>query len=286
VIVINPARERGLVRFAVPKSPRSLLKGGSDIASTYVQPRIGGDLALFKGIAKALLETGAVDTGFIDEHTSGFEAFADDLAQTDWATIAAASGVAEAACREVAAAYAGATSAVFAWGMGMTHHEHGCDNIEYIAALALLRGMIGRPHAGLLPLRGHSNVQGIGTIGVKPVLAEDVFAKLEATFGITLSRETGWDTMAAMQAAATGDVDAAILMGGNLLAANPNTTWAENALGRIGFRVALTTTLNHSHVAGLGEGEVLVLPVTARDEEWQPTTQESMFNFVRLSDGG
>ncbi|MEM7450324.1 MAG: FdhF/YdeP family oxidoreductase [Pseudomonadota bacterium] len=286
VIVINPARERGLVRFAVPKSARSLLKGGSDIASTYVQPRVGGDLALFKGVAKGLVESGNLDTDFIDEHTQGFEAFVDDLVRTDWATITAASGVTEAECREVAAAYARSTSTVFAWGMGMTHHENGCDNIEYIAALALLRGMIGRPHAGLLPLRGHSNVQGIGTIGVKPVLAEDVFQKLEAAFGITLSRETGWDTMAAMQAAAAGDVDAAILMGGNLLAANPNTAWAEDALGRIGFRLALTTTLNQSHVAGLGDGEVLVLPVSARDEEWQPTTQESMFNFVRLSDGG
>ena len=175
---------------------------------------------------------------------------------------------------------------MFAWGMGMTHHLHGVANVEEIANLALLRGMIGKPCAGLLPLRGHSNVQGIGTIGVKPVLAEDVFSRMERELGVTLPRTAGMDTMAGMQAASRGEIDAAVMMGGNLYAANPDSAWAEGALEKIGCKILLTTTLNRGHVCGVASGESLILPVTARDEEWQPTTQESMFNYVRLSDGG
>jgi len=284
VVMVNPAKEAGLVRFAVPKSPSSMLRGGSEIASAYLQPNIGEDIALLKGLAKAIIDGGHVDTTYVEEHTHGFDGFVADIAAAPWEDIVSRSGVARADIDRVAELYAHSENTVFAWGMGMTHHRHGVENIEYIANLALLRGMIGRPGRGLLPLRGHSNVQGIGTIGVKPVLPADVFAKLEEHLGISLPTEAGWDTMAAMQAADRGHVDACVLMGGNLYAANPNSRWASEALNRIGFRVALTTTLNQSHVHGV-DGEVLVLPVAARDEEWEPTTQESMFNFVRLSDG-
>ena len=285
VIVINPAREPGLVKFAVPKSARSMLAGGSDIASAYLQPRIGEDMALFRGIAKALIEAGAEDRAFIEAYTDDFARFEADVRAIDWSEIEVRTGIARGEIQDVAARYARARSAVFAWGMGMTHHLHGVENIEGIANLALMRGQVGRPGAGLLPLRGHSNVQGIGTIGVKPVLSDDVLAKMEESFGLTLPRDKGLDTMAAMQAAHDGAIDAAVIMGGNLYAANPSSRWAGEALDRIGFKLHLTTTLNKSHVEGVA-GETLVLPVTARDEEWEPTTQESMFNFVRLSDGG
>lgn len=286
VIVINPAKEPGLVKFAIPKSPTSMLKGGDEIASAYIQPRIGSDIALLKGIAKAVVEKGGFDESFIEAHTEGFEAFRDDLAALDWASVERATGLKQAAIMEIAQKYMRAKSAVFAWGMGVTHHVHGVENVEAIVNLALLRGMMGRPHAGLLPLRGHSNVQGIGTIGVKPVLAEDVLVRMEETLGVSLPRSEGKDTMACMQAADRGGIDAALIMGGNLYAANPDSAWAEQALDRIGFKLFLTTTLNRGHVCGVGDGESLVLPVTARDEEWEPTTQESMFNYVRLSDGG
>ncbi|HEV7689177.1 MAG TPA: molybdopterin dinucleotide binding domain-containing protein, partial [Hyphomonadaceae bacterium] len=206
--------------------------------------------------------------------------------ELEWELVEAATGVGRGEIGAVADAYIAAKSAVFAWGMGMTHHVHGVENIEMIVNLALLRGMIGRPFAGLLPLRGHSNVQGIGTVGVKPVLAEDVFGRMEKHFGIRLSRDAGLDTMASMKAADAGQIDAALMMGGNLYASNPNAVWAEGALEKIGFKLFLTTTLNRGHVSGVSDGESLILPVTARDEEWEPTTQESMFNYVRLSDGG
>jgi len=170
VIVINPAREPGLVRFAVPKSARSMLSGGTEIASDYLQPRIGTDIALLKGLAKAVLAMGAEDGGFRAQHAAGFEAFKADIEKLSWDEITGICGITRADIERGAARYAARQNVVFAWGMGMTHHLNGVENVEAIANLALLRGMIGRRYAGLLPLRGHSNVQGIGTIGVKPVL--------------------------------------------------------------------------------------------------------------------
>ncbi len=286
VIVINPAKEPGLVKFAVPKSPASMLKGGSDIASDYLQPRIGSDIALFKGLAKAVLEQGHEDRDFIAAHGADYAAFRADIDALSWDQITQACGLSRDEISRVAAAYGRAKHAVFAWGMGMTHHVHGTANVEAIANLALLRGMIGKPFAGLLPLRGHSNVQGIGTIGVKPVLARDVLTKMEQAFGVNFPEEKGLDTMACLKHAEAGTIDAAVIMGGNLWAATPDTAFSTRAMEAIGFKLFLTTTLNQGHVHGLGEGEVMILPVTARDEEWEPTTQESMFNFVRLSDGG
>jgi molybdopterin-dependent oxidoreductase alpha subunit len=286
VIVINPAKEPGLVKFAVPKSPGSMLTGGTEIASDYLQPRIGTDVALFKGLMKAVLEAGAEDREFVARHAAGFDALQADLDGLSWDEIASICGVPRESIERVAATYSRRQNVVFAWGMGMTHHLNGVENVEAIANLALLRGMVGRRYAGLLPLRGHSNVQGIGTIGVKPVVSEEIFAAMEQAFGITLSRAKGFDTMSGLEAAERGEIDAAIMMGGNLWGATPDAAFATRAMERIGFKLYLTTTINRGHVNGLGDGEVLILPVTARDEEWSPTTQESMFNYVRLSDGG
>ena len=284
VIVINPAREAGLVKFALPKSLKSMAK--DDIASHYLQPKVGSDIVLLKGLSKAILEQKAEDSTFIEQHCEGFEQFRADIATTTWSEIENHTGLSRTEIRHVADHYSRAENAVFAWGMGITHHLHGCDAVEYIANLALLRGMVGRPGAGLLPLRGHSNVQGIGTVGVKPVLAADVIQRMEEAFGLTLPQGVGYDTLAALQSADDGQIDAAVLLGGNLLTASPDRTWAEAAMTKVGFKVFMTTTLNHGHVFGNDGGESLILPVTARDEEWQPTSQESMFNFVRLSDGG
>ena len=286
VIVINPAKEPGLVRFAVPKSAKSMLTGGTWIASDYLQPKIGSDIALLKGIAKSVLEKQKEDSKFITQYTEQFENFRQDIESTDWETIEQTTGIPQQKIHDIADQYITSNNAVFAWGMGMTHHQHGVENVEYISNLALLRGMIGRPGAGLLPLRGHSNVQGIGTIGVKPILTENVLNKLETELGIQLPKTTGMDTLACMAAAHNGEIDSALIMGGNLYGATPNSTWSAEALDDIGFKLFLTTTLNTGHIHGCDNTESLILPVTARDEEWQSTTQESMFNYVRLSDGG
>lgn len=286
VIVINPAKEPGLVKFAIPKSPKSLLSGGSDIASYYVQPNIGGDIALFKGIAKSLIERDGVNEKYVSDYTEGWTNFQLDVEQTSWSDICQESGVKRQKIERISELLAVSKKTVFAWGMGMTHHRHGVENIEMIANLALMCGMVGAPGAGLLPLRGHSNVQGIGTIGVKPVLADEIIRKIENWLEVDLPRHHGLDTMASMKAAERGEIDVAVIMGGNLYAANPDSKWAARALDRIQFKLFLTTTLNQGHVNGVDQGESLILPVAARDEEWEPTTQESMFNFVRLSDGG
>ncbi|MDG2045846.1 MAG: FdhF/YdeP family oxidoreductase [Halioglobus sp.] len=285
VIVINPAKEPGLVKFSVPKSPSSMIAGGTDIASLYLQPNIGGDIGLLKGLSKAVLALGAEDVSFINTHTDGFSVFKKDIDETTWQDIEKSSGISKTQIYELAEIYSQSNNTVFAWGMGITHHQFGSANVEYIANLALLRGMLGKRHAGLLPLRGHSNVQGVGTIGVKPVLSTDVFQKIESTLDIKLPTREGLNTLASLEAAYAGEIDNACIVGGNLYSATPDSKWAEAALDNIFFKLYLTTTLNQGHLYGIND-EALVLPVCARDEEKQSTTQESMFNFVRLSDGG
>lgn len=181
--------------------------------------------------------------------------------------------------------YAASKAAVFAWAMGITHHEHGVQNVQMIGNVALMRGMLGRPHAGLLPIRGHSNVQGIGSMGVAPRLKAEVFSRLEKRFHVTLPRTPGLDTIASMVRAEAGGMRVAFCVGGNLFGSNPDAAFANRALRNVDLVVYLSTTLNTGHACGLGK-ETIVLPVLARDEERQSTTQESMFNYVRISDGG
>ena len=284
VVVINPLKELGLERFKVPSDVRSLLFG-TRIADLYLMPTIGGDIALLTGIAKVVLERGGVDEAYVHEHTAEFDAYRTVVESAEWATIESASGVDRADIERAAEVYLGSRRTVFAWTMGITHHAHGVENVQAIAALALLRGMVGRPGAGLLPLRGHSNVQGIGSMGVTPTLKKAVFENLQKHFGVTLPTSVGLDTMACMEKAGAGDVDVALCLGGNLFGSNPDAVAASRDLGRIGTLVHLSTTLNTGHCCGLGR-ENIILPVLARDEEPQSTTQESMFNYVRVSDGG
>jgi molybdopterin-dependent oxidoreductase alpha subunit len=185
----------------------------------------------------------------------------------------------------VAEIYAASKRAVFAWTMGITHHAHGVPNVRTIANLALMRGMVGRPGAGLLPIRGHSNVQGIGSVGVSPRLKDAVFARLQEHFGVSLPTGPGLDTLGCIEAADQGRLKVGVCLGGNLYGSNPDSEFTAGAMSGLDTLVYLSTTLNTGHAHGLA-GETIILPVLARDEEPQPTTQESMFNFVRMSDGG
>ncbi len=283
VIVINPVKEVGLVNFSVPSDPWSLLFG-SKIASLYVQPHIGGDLALLTGVAKLVIERDATDAAFIAQATDRFAAFAQHVRAAPWDEIERDSGVDRTTIGQIADRYCAAKNVVFGWTMGITHHLHGVANVRAIVNLALLRGMVGRPGAGLLPIRGHSNVQGMGSVGVVPNLKEQVLAKLERRLNVTLPRSPGLDTMACMQAADAGTMRTAFCLGGNLFGSNPDAKFAHHALGKLDLVAYLNTTLNTGHAWGRGR-TTLILPVLARDEEPEPTTQESMFNFVRLSDG-
>ena len=284
VVVINPLRETGLVRFKVPSKPWSLLFG-TEIADVYLQPRIGGDIALLSGIAKAVIEDNNHDRTFLERYCRGWEQVRSHLAAMTWDRIESASGVDKAAIESVADIYSAAPNAIFSWAMGITHHRHGVENVQAIANLALIRGMAGRPGAGLLPIRGHSNVQGIGSVGVTPQLKEAVWDALNRELGITPPADNGLDTMASMVAADAHSIDVGFCLGGNLFGSNPDAEFASRALGKVGTLVYMSTTLNTGHVHGRGK-ETIILPVLARDEEPQSTTQESMFNYVRLSDGG
>lgn len=284
VVVINPVQETGLQNFRVPSNMRSLFMG-SPIASTYVQPHIGGDLALLAGISKDVVEREAFDRTFLEQHTHGFEDFMTSLSELDWPAIEAQSGVSRAQISELTSLYLSARNVVFGWCMGITHHLHGTQNVQMIAATALLRGMIGRRDAGMMPIRGHSNVQGLGSVGVTPALKTSMLQKLEATLDIEVPKSPGYDTMRCMEAAHNGEMDFALCLGGNLYGSNPDERYAECAMNSIGMVGYLSTTLNTGHAWGLGK-ETLILPVLPRDEESQATTQESMFSFVRMSDGG
>ncbi len=284
VIVINPVREVGLIKFRVPSDPISLLFG-TQIASLYVQPHIGGDLALLTGIAKRIDELRAVDETFLAENCHSHEEWLHHLRSLSWDEIVRKSGVARAEIDAIATRYAAARSAVFSWTMGITHHAHGVQNVQAIANLALMRGMVGKPHAGLMPIRGHSNVQGMGSLGVTPMLKQAIFDALQQEYGVRLPTQSGFDTMACMEASHAGRMRLGFCLGGNLYGSNPDSTFAAEALQRVDMMVYLSTTLNTGHAHGTGR-DTIILPVLARDEEPQPTTQESMFNYVRLSDGG
>ena len=284
VVVINPLRELGLVRFRIPSDWRSMLSA-SEVSDLYLQPHIGSDVALLKALLKGVLESGGVAEEFVAAHTSGWEAVRADLDAAGWDALVDACGVSRAQIKATVDLLLKAKRGIFLWAMGLTHHAHGVDNVLALANLALARGWLGTPGAGLLPIRGHSNVQGVGSMGMTPAAKEAFAVKLEARYGIQIPREPGQDTYASMEAAADGRIQTALLLGGNLFASNPDRDWAAAALQRIPFTTFISTKLNEGHAHGRGRTTV-ILPALTRDEEPQPTTQESMFNYVRLSDGG
>ena len=283
VIVINPVVEKGLVEFRVPSDPMSLLFG-SKIASDYIQVRPGGDLALFSGLAKTILDKGQINSDFIESATEGFEHFKKNIQELSWDDIELGSGISRQEIESIGQQYIGAQNVVFGWCMGITHHAHGTASVQSIVNLALLRGMVGKKFAGLLPIRGHSNVQGMGSMAVTPTLKKAVFDRMTDE-GVSVPTTKGYDTLACIRAAQNSDMDFAFCLGGNLYGSNPDSSATAAAFSKIDTVVYASTTLNTGHAWGTGK-ETIILPVLARDEEKQSTTQESMFSFVRLSDGG
>lgn len=284
VIVVNPLEEPGLAKFHVPSQIKSLFFG-SQIASLYVQPIAGGDAAFLVGLLKALISAGQVKQEFLQAYCENYEAVLADAQALSWEELEKRSGVERALMEKVALLVAQSRASIFAWAMGLTHHQWGVTNILALCNLALASGHVGRPGAGLLPIRGHSNVQGIGSVGFSPALQDAIKKSLESIYQVTLPDTPGYDTYGLIDAADAGKIDLLFALGGNLWGSNPDSTWAERAMNKIGTTVYLSTKLNPGHFHGRGK-QTLILPVLARDEEPQATTQESMFNFVRLSDGG
>ena len=296
ILVFNPLKERALERFAAPQSPIEMATlGSTDIATRYYQVRVGGDAAALKGIMKALLALDraqggtVVDHGFIAEHTQGFEAFAADLEATPWLAIEQRSGLTREVLEQVADYYAKSKACIVAYGMGVTQHRHGTENVQQIANLLLLKGNFGRPGAGICPLRGHSNVQGDRTVGISEVPPAAFLDAIERVFGFAPPRAKGHNAVEALAAMRDGYSKVLICLGGNLPIAMPDPAAAEQAMANLTLAAHIATKLNRSHLM-IG-GQSLLLPCLGRTERdmqaggQQFVTVEDSMSMVHMSKG-
>ncbi|MGK7889109.1 MAG: FdhF/YdeP family oxidoreductase [Leptolyngbyaceae cyanobacterium] len=286
VIVVNPVKEVGLVKFGSPAFPLKSLLPGSEIASLFLQPIPGSDVAILLGIQKVLMERGWVNQEFLQRYTENWQ---DVLAQAEavsWDELVATCGISKEEIEQAATLISQAEKAVFAWAMGVTQQKNGVDNIFAIANTALMTGNVGKLGAGLMPIRGHSNVQGFGSMGVSNNLREEMRVAMEKLLGRSLNRVPGYDARSLMEAADAGKVDTLLCLGGNFYSANPDAVQAKRALAQVDTMIYLSTKPNQGHFNGLGRKQTLILPVFARFENPHKTTVESGNNYVRLNEPG
>lgn len=300
IVAINPLKERGLERFADPQSPFDMLSfKGSKISDLFIQPTLGGDLALIKGMIKFVIQWDdeaqkhgterVVDVDFIAEHTRHFEAIAEDARQESWDVIVAESGVPLAQIEEIARIYATGDLVISTWGMGLTQHKHGVATIKTLVNLMLLRGNIGKEGAGLCPVRGHSNVQGNRTVGIYEKMPVEFLESLERVFDIKVPRTPGYDAVGAIQAMIDGQAKVFFGLGGNFSIATPDTdrTWA--GMRNCDLTAHVTTKLNRSHL--VHGKQALILPCLGRTEidtqasGPQGVTVEDSMSMVHISYG-
>jgi molybdopterin-dependent oxidoreductase alpha subunit len=286
VIVINPIQEIGLVKFASPAYPLKSFLPGSEIASIYLQPIPGSDVALFVGIQKALTEGGKIKEDYLRSHTENWQEVIEYAKKTTWDEIVNTCGVSRSEIETAAEMISNFSAVVFAWAMGITQHENGVNNVFSIANTALMTGNAGKEGAGTMPIRGHSNVQGFGSMGVTVHLRQEIQQAIEKLLGRSLSRAPGYDTRALIEASDRGEVDTLICVGGNLYAANPDSQQAKRALNKIKTIIYLATKPNLGHFHGLAAENTIIIPVYSRFENPHKTTTESGNNFVRLNDEG
>jgi molybdopterin-dependent oxidoreductase alpha subunit len=270
------------MRFRNPQTVRGLLGGGTELAERYLQVRVGGDLALFRAIGALLVEWGAVDKDFIADHTEGFEEYA--RAGLDWSIVETASGLPRGEIEATARLFAESPATIVCWAMGLTQQREAVATIQEIVNVQLIRGMIGRPGAGVCPVRGHSNVQGDRTMGItpKPPVWAPAMGEL---LGIEVPSSAGLDTVDAIRAMRDGRARAFLSLGGNFAAATPDTVVVADALRGCRLTVHIATKLNRSQV--LPGEESLILPClgrTERDGDRFVTVEDSM-SVVHASRG-
>lgn len=285
IVVVNPMPERALIRFTEPQDPVKMATFGSTaIASEFVHIRIGGDLALVKGMIKVLLEREAsgekvLDQEFIAEHTHGFEAWRDEVLSCTWNDITRVSGISEEQIRRVAEIYARSKATVLCFGMGITQHQQGSRMIQQLAALLMLRGNFGKPGAGIAPIRGHSNVQGDRTVGIDEKPTQAYLDRVRDTFNFEPPREHGHHVVESVEAMIDGRAKVFIGMGGNFIHAIPDTVIAYEAMSRLELTVGIATKLNRGHI--VHGKDALILPVIARSEIDRTSVGEQ---FVTIED--
>ncbi|WP_414753352.1 FdhF/YdeP family oxidoreductase [Anabaena sp. CCY 9910] len=287
VIIINPQVEIGLVKFASPAFPiKSLLTGGSDISSLYLQPIPGSDVALFVGLQKSLIEQNLIQIEYLKAYTRNWQKVVDYANHISWDDITNTCGISQEEITATAYIIGKSARVVFAWAMGVTQQANGVDNIFSIANTALITGNAGKIGAGTMPIRGHSNVQGFGSMGVTVNLREEIKQALSQLLGKPLNETPGYHTRDLIEAAETGKIDTLFCLGGNLYAANPDLQQAKQALSQIDTIFYVATKPNLGHFHGLAKQQTLILPVFNRFENPHKTTTESGNNFVRLNDEG
>jgi molybdopterin-dependent oxidoreductase alpha subunit len=264
IIAINPLREAGLINFRNPQKPRGLIGRGTDLADLHLPIRINGDLALFQAWGALLVEWDALDHEFIARHTHGFQNWRAHLSSIDWDLVEATAGLSRGQIIEAARLLRDSDRTVFCWAMGLTQHHNAVATIAEIVNLALAQGNIGKPGAGLLPVRGHSNVQGDRTMGIWETPPPHFLDRLQSEFGFQPPRENGFDTVDAIRALRDGRAKIFIGLGGNFVQAAPDTEVTAAALGRAQLTVQISTKLNRSHL--LCGTTALILPTLGRTE--------------------
>jgi formate dehydrogenase major subunit len=292
IIAVNPLAEAGLARFRNPQTPRGLSGLGTELADLHLPIRVCGDLALFQALgsllvakedaARAAGRPGTVlDLEFIAAHTTGFDAWADHVRALDWDAVDVATGLDRALIEQAADLLATSRRTVTCWAMGITQHRNAVATIKEIVNLAFAQGNIGKPGAGLCPVRGHSNVAGDRTMGIWEKVPDHFLDALRDEFHFEPPREHGYDTVDAVRALRDGKARVFVGMGGNFAAAAPDTAVVEAAMRDAELTVQVSTKLNRSHVV-CGR-TALILPVLGRSErdrtggrEQRVTVEDSM----------
>lgn len=300
VVCFNPLKERGLERFQHPQHALEMLTNGSEPLNTaFFRPALGGDMAAVRGIAKFLLqwereaqakgEPAVFDHAFIAEHTDGLQAYLDVVDATDWQHIEQQSGLSLAEIEQAARMYRRAERVIICWAMGLTQHHHSVATIQEVVNLQLLRGQIGRPGAGLCPVRGHSNVQGDRTMGINDRPPVTLLDAIEKRFQFKVPRENGHNTVEAINAMLDGQAKVFIGLGGNFAQATPDSPRTHQALMNCALTVQISTKLNRSHLT-VGR-DALILPCLGRTDidhqasGPQAVTVEDSFSMIHASYG-
>src|SRR5256885_407271 len=248
IVAINPLRETGLLAFKHPQELLRLAGKGTRLASLFLQVRINGDVPLLQGVAKEILAMAAVDRDFVDSRTAGFAAYSANLASLRWDDVIEESGISREQIHELAELFGRHDRIIFCWAMGLTQHKNAVANIQEIVNLLLLRGSIGKPGAGVCPVRGHSNVQGDRTVGIHERPPPEFLDRLGAQFGFSPPRKPGFDVVESIRAMRDGRAKVLFAMGGNFLSAAPDTEATAAALRATRLTVHVSTQLNRSHL--------------------------------------
>jgi len=295
LVHINPLPEAGMTRFKHPQEVIKLLGPGTELADLFLQVKINGDVALLKGIMKAVLAEEVrrprriLDHAFIERYTSGFEEFSAALSRVSWQQIVEESGVSQDLIEKAAEIFIASDRTIFCWAMGLTQHENAVANIQEIVNLMLLRGQIGMPGAGFCPVRGHSNVQGDRTMGIWEQPSPAFLEKLASEFNFEPPRNEGFDTVNSIKAMHNGEGKVFFALGGNFLSATPDTEYTAAALRKCRLTIQVSTKLNRAHLI-TGE-RALILPCLGRTEVDiqaggpQFVSTENSMGVVQMSQG-